>query len=83
MGHRDAIALLTNRLILMVVDELSKPDTQERVARNVVDPLVRTLAGQLMPYALLASCVLLVILVMTLMTFALTLLFYLRRTNLR
>jgi hypothetical protein len=81
--HRDAVSLLTNRLILMVVDELSKPETQQRVARNVVDPMVKTVAGQVMPYALLGLCVLVAILVMTLLTFAFSLLFYLKSTNVR
>jgi hypothetical protein len=75
--------MLTNRIITMVVDELAKPDTQQRVARNVIEPMIKVIAAQMMPYALVVVGVLVFILLLTLLTFSLSLFFYLRRTNLR
>ena len=63
----------------MAVEELRKDETRQHVRQHVVDPLIKMLHTQLMPYVLLAAVVIIAILLMSIMTLILSALFYFRR----
>lgn len=71
--------MLTNRVLSMVVDEMKRDDTQKSIRDHVVDPLVKMLFTQLMPYLMLLVVVIAAILLMSMMTLTLSALFYFKR----
>lgn len=66
---RDAIGAMTNRMLTMAVDELRKEETQQRVRLHLVDPLVKMMSQQMMPYVLVLFALVSAILLTTLLTF--------------
>lgn len=67
---RDAIGIMTNRMITMAIDELRREETQLRIRSHLVDPLIKIMSRQMMPYVLVLFGLVSVILLTTLMTFA-------------
>lgn len=80
-GTRSAVRTLTHRVLAMVVEELSKPEMQKHVRSSVVDPLIKMIYTQLMPYFMVVAVVFIAILLMSMMTLTLSALFYFRRTK--
>jgi hypothetical protein len=79
-GTRDYfVRSITHKVLAMAVEELRKDETQQHVRQHVVDPLIKMLHTQLMPYVLLAAIVVIAILLMSMMTLTLSALFYFRR----
>lgn len=66
---RDAIGLMTNRMLTMAMDELRREETQLRVRLHFVDPLVKMMSQQMMPYVLVLFALVTAILLTTLLTF--------------
>lgn len=69
---------VTQKVLGLAMDELRKDETQQTVRQHVVDPLIKMLHTQLMPYLLLAAVVVIAILLMSMMTLTLSALFYFR-----
>jgi hypothetical protein len=69
---------ITHKVLSLAMDELRKDDTQRTVRQHIVDPLIKMLHTQLMPYLLLAAVVVIAILLMSMMTLTLSALFYFR-----
>lgn len=67
---RDAIGMMTNRMIAMAVEELRREETQLRIRSHLVDPLIKIMSQQMMPYVLVLFALVSAILLTTLMTFA-------------
>lgn len=67
---RNAIGMMTNRMITMAIDELRRDETQHRIRSHLVDPLVKMMSQQMMPYVLVLFSLITAILLTTLMTFA-------------
>ena len=80
-GARSAVKLLTNRVLSMAIEELQQDATRKLVREQVVDPLIKMLHTQLMPYLMLLVAVIAAILLMSMMTLTLSALFYFRRLN--
>lgn len=67
---RDAIGMMTNRMITMAIDEMRRDETQQRMRTHLVDPLIKMMSQQMMPYVLVLFSLITAILLTTLMTFA-------------
>lgn len=67
---RDAIGTMTNRMITMAIDEMRRDETQQRIRSHLVDPLVKMMSQQMMPYVQVLFSLITAILLTTLMTFA-------------
>lgn len=67
---RDAIGMMTNRMIAMAIEELRREETQLRIRSHLVDPLIKIMSQQMMPYVLVLFALVSAILLTTLMTFA-------------
>lgn len=80
-GTRDVVKLVSNRVITLIADEFRKEETQRTVRNNIVDPLIKMLHVQLMPYMVLTVVVVAAILIMSMMTLVLSSLFYFKRVK--
>ncbi len=76
---RGAVRGIAHRVLALALDELSKEETQKSIRDRIVDPLIKMLHAQLMPYLLMLMAVVTAILLMTMTTLALSALFYFRR----
>ena len=75
----EVIRGLTHRMLTLLIDELAKDDTKTQVQKGVVEPLIKMLHHQLMPYFVVFIAIILLLLIMTLTTLILSVLFYLKR----
>ena len=75
---RDVIAVLTRKVLSMVLEELRGEDTRRYVAENVVVPLLRVIMVELMPYAVIFSAIIAALLLMSALTLTLLAIFYFR-----
>lgn len=72
---RALVRTLTQRAIGIAVDELHKPETQQRIKTQIISPLTRLIYTQLFPYVLAAIVVVTLMLLMSILSFAMFALF--------
>ena len=77
-ASRDMVAILTHRVLAMAIEELRSEETRRSVNNNLVMPLVKAVIVEIMPYAIALMSVVVAILLMSGLTLALSVLFYLR-----
>ena len=75
----DAIRGLTHKILALAMDELGKEESKRHIKDGIVDPLIKMLHAQLMPYLLVLVVVITAIMLMSMMTLTLSALFYFRR----
>lgn len=66
---RNVIGVVTNRMIEMAIDEMRRDETQLKIRSHLVEPLVKMMSAQMMPYVLVLFALITVIMLTTLMTF--------------
>lgn len=62
------VRTLTHRIFQQVIDEMNKPDSQQRLKDHISDPLIRMLYTQMFPYVMVICAVMLIILLTSLCT---------------
>lgn len=80
---RDVVRSLMNRVLALAVEELSKEDTRRHIRDHLVHPVVRLAYEQVMPYLLVATTIIIAILLMSMLSLALSSMFYFKKLNLR
>jgi hypothetical protein len=80
---RDVMRSLLNRVLAMAVDELSKEDTRRHIRDHLVHPMIHLAYEQAMPYLLAAMTVIVAILIMSMLSLAMSFMFYFKRPSFR
>jgi hypothetical protein len=83
VAAQDAIRGITHKLLAMAIEECRKEETKKHIRDGLVDPLIKTLHTQLMPYFLMTMVIVVALLLMSMMTLVLSAMFYFRRANFR
>lgn len=75
-----AVKMLTHKLITALLEEFNDQDnaTVKRLQSAVLTPLFRAIHAQMMPYLLMIGIMMMIMFLATVMTFALSALFYFR-----
>lgn len=76
--RRDVVAVMTQRVLSMALEELRSEETRKYVNDNLVLPLLRAVFTELMPYAIVFVTVIAAILLMSALTLTLSTMFYFR-----
>lgn len=71
--------MITNRVLHMLGEELNNAETQQFVRSKLIHPLIHIIYAELFPYLIVFSATIMVMFLLSLLTFMLFLLFYLRR----
>ena len=72
----DGARALTQKILEQVIAELNKPDAQERINGQIIDPLIRLLYTQMSPYVMVICAVMLIILLTSMCTCTMFALFF-------
>ena len=81
VASHDVIRSMTQKVLALAVAEMGRDETKKHIRENLVDPLIKMLHTQLMPYLLMVMVVIIAILLMSMMTLTLSAMFYFKRTN--
>jgi hypothetical protein len=76
--QRDVVAVMTQKVLSMALEELRTEETRKYVNENLVLPLLRAVFAELMPYAIVFTTVIAAILLMSALTLTLSTMFYLK-----
>lgn len=70
---------LTNKILLLVSQELMKPESQGMIKQNVIIPVINSLYSELYPYIITFVITMTLILVFSLATFIGFILYYFKK----
>lgn len=76
--NKNMIKIITDRLLLLLVDEVNKPDTQKLIRQKIIAPVITLLYNELYPYIIALACIIMVLLVLSVLTFTGFLIYYLK-----
>ena len=74
---------MMHKVLSMAMEELGKDDTKRHIREHLVHPMIKLAYEQALPYLLAIMTVIIAILLVSLLSLALSSMFYFRRTNLR
>ncbi len=75
---RNLIKLMTEKVMVLLTEEIEKPETQQMIKHKLISPLINLIYNELYPYLVTLSCVILVILVLSILTFVGFIVYYLK-----
>jgi hypothetical protein len=78
MEKRNLIKMMTEKVLSLVVEELDKADTQILIKQRIVVPLITMIYNELYPYIVALACIIVVMLVLSLLTFIGFIVYYLK-----
>jgi hypothetical protein len=76
---RDAIRSIVHRVLALAVEELRRDDTKLHIREHLVHPMIKLAYEQAFPYIMAIVTVVIAILLISLFSLALSVMFYLRR----
>ena len=76
--NKNMVKMLTDKLLCMLAEEVNKPDTQKMIRQKIILPVINMLYTELYPYIIGMVCVIVVLLVLSILTFAGFIMYYLR-----
>ena len=76
---RDVIRTIVMRMLTLTVEELRREDTKHHIREQLVHPMIRLAYEEAFPYIMATGTVVVTILLASLFSLALSLLFYFRR----
>jgi hypothetical protein len=72
-GARDAMAILTQKILSLALEELQSDTTRQYIGDNLVRPLLKAMLVEVMPYLIVATVALAATLLISALTLTLTL----------
>ena len=82
-GRPSVIAVVTRKVLSMVLEELREDDMRRYVAENVIVPLLKVIMAELMPYAVIFSVIIAALLLMSALSLTLLAIFFFKPKNMR
>lgn len=76
---RDAVRTIIMKMLAMTVDELKRDDTKKHIREQLVHPMIRLAYDEAFPYILATGTVVVVILLASLFSLVLSILFFFKR----
>ena len=76
--QKNMIKIITDRLLMLLVNEINKPETQKLIRQKILAPVITLLYNELYPYIIALVCVIMVLLVLSVLTFTGFLIYYLK-----
>lgn len=75
---KNMIKMITDKLLSLLAEEVNKPDTQKLIRQRIILPVINMLYTELYPYIIGMVCVIVALLVLSILTFAGFIMYYLR-----
>lgn len=75
----NAVKVLTNKVLNMVVSEINKSDMQVMIKQKIILPLINMIYTELYPYIVALIVTIIIILFLSLLTFLFFMMFYFKK----
>lgn len=78
-SQNHVVKLFANKVISLVSDELRKTEMQQAIKDSIINPITQMIYKDLYPYIIALSITIMMILMLSLLTFTLFLFYYIKR----
>ncbi len=75
---KKAIDMVTNKIVVMIADEVNKVETQVMIKHKIIIPVINMIYAELYPYIVVLIITILTILLLSILTFCCFILYYFR-----
>lgn len=75
---KNVVKMLSTKVIALFIEEVNKTDTQSLIKRKVITPVINMIYAELYPYIIALIATIVVILVLSLLTFSCFIMYYLK-----
>lgn len=77
-ASKNIIKLMSTKVIELFIEEVNKTDTQSLIKRKVITPVINMIYAELYPYIIALIATIVIILVLSLLTFSCFIMYYLK-----